>query len=107
MTLLRAIPRQPKTVVMDYQFGSTVYTLWMAQPVIWISHTFKTEGFRAFVTRYGIQVVILQPALRHDPLFGADPEFLALWNETDTGPFVVLQYGDARIAVRRDLVPPE
>ena len=32
------------------------------------------------------------------------PAFLALWDESDTGPFAVLKAGNCRVAVRRDLL---
>ena len=107
MALLRTLPRRPGTVVLDHRFSSTFLTAWMAQPVVLISYDQKAEGFRAFVAKHDLQVIVLQRELLREPAFGADPEFMALWNETDTGPFVVLASGDARIAVRRDFVPPD
>jgi hypothetical protein len=107
MALLRQLPRKPGTVVLDHRYMSTVLTVWMAQPVTFVSHDLKREGFGAFVAKHGIEVVILERALLDEPAFAGDQEFLELWNETHTGPFVVLACGHARVAVRRDLVPRE
>ncbi len=103
MVLLRSLPRRPATVVLEYHF--TVRSLWMAQPVSLVWHGYKAESFWAFVAKHGIEVVVLDSRLPSDPRFGGDPEFMALWNGTDTGNFVVLSSpGGARIAVRKDLL---
>ncbi len=105
MALLRSLPRRPGTVVTDCDHSSTVVTLWMAQPVLLIPREMKAESFWAFVAKHGIEVVLLDSRLPSDPRFGGDPEFMALWNGTDTGNFVVLSSpGGARIAVRKDLL---
>ena len=105
MALLHSLPKRPYTVVADYGYFGTIRTLWMAQPVLAVPHFEKAEGFRAFVAKHQIGVVVLDSNLPSAPQFGNDPEFMALWNGTDTGDFVVLTSpGGARIAVRKDLL---
>jgi hypothetical protein len=105
MALLHSLPKRPYTVVADFAYFGTIRALWMAQPVFVVSHFEKAEGFRAFVAKHQIGVVVLDSNLPADPQFGADPEFMALWNGTDTGDFVVLTSpGGVRIAVRKDLL---
>jgi hypothetical protein len=105
MALLRALPRRPFTVVMGYEYSSTVLTLWMAQPVAPVSHAQKAESFWGFVAKHRIGVIVLDRRLLDDARFAADQEFMALWNGTDTGAFEIRSApGGARIAVRRDLL---
>ena len=90
---------------MDCDYSSTVVSSWMAPPVYLVPRELKAEGFRAFVGKYRIEVVVLDRRLLSDPRFGGDPEFMALWTGTDTGDFAVRTApGGARIAVRKDLL---
>jgi hypothetical protein len=104
LALLHSLPRRPGTVVMDYRYWGDYQTLWMMPPVTLISHESKGEGFRAFVAKHRIQVVVLERELLTDPRFAHDPEFMALWNGTDSGEFVVRSRGAARVAVRREFL---
>jgi hypothetical protein len=104
MGLLRALPRRPFTVVMGYEYSGTVLTLWMAQPVVNVSHAETAEGFGALVAKHRIEVIILDRRLLDDARFSNDQEFMALWDGTDTGAFEIRAApGGTRIAVRRDL----
>jgi hypothetical protein len=103
MELLHSLPRQQNLVVMDYGNCGPVRTGWMAWPTVSVSHASKTERFWAFAAKHHLDVIVLDPRLLKDERFASDPEFLALWNETDTGPYVMLTSGGSRIAVRRDL----
>lgn len=103
--LLRTLPPRSGTFVLLHRSAVPVMTGGMAPPVHFIPHQLKAEGFRAFVGRYDIGVVVLDRALRADERFATDPEFLALWDETDPGAFAVLRSpGGHRVAVRRDLL---
>lgn len=103
MTLLRESPVRPPTVVLEHHDGVPMLTAWMARPLRLVSAELKTEGFRAFVARHNIGVVILDSRLRADPRFAGDPEFLELWDETDPGAFAILTApGGRRVAIRRD-----
>jgi hypothetical protein len=90
---------------MDYGAAGRVRVMWMAPPVVTVSHTEKAESFWSFVARVGIGVIVLDGRLPGDERFGRDREFMALWDGTDTGAFVIRSApGGARIAVRRDLL---
>jgi hypothetical protein len=105
MALLRALPQRPATIVMDHEGAGSGRVLWMAPPVIVVPHSDKTEGFRLFVARHRIEVVVLARELLSDARFAGDPEFMALWDGTDTGEFAIASSpGGARIAVRKDLL---
>jgi hypothetical protein len=107
MALLRGLPRRPSTVVLSYEYSGTVLTLWMAQPVVNVSHAEKAEGFGAFVAKHRIEVIILDRRLLDDTRFSADGEFLALWSGTEPGSFEIHSApGGTRIAVRRALLAP-
>lgn len=102
--VLRALPRRGDTVVLMHHPPVLFVTAWMASPVRGVPPELKAEGFREFVARFDIGVMLLDARLRADSRFATDPAFLALWDETGTGPFVVLKTGSCRVAVRRDLL---
>ena len=105
MALLHALPPRPVAVVMDHGSYGSIRSGWMASPVFAVAHDRKAEGFRAFVAKHQLGVIVLDRRLPADERFGGDPEFMALWNGTDTGDFVVLASpSGARIAVRKDLL---
>jgi hypothetical protein len=105
MALLRGLPPRPNTRVLHHHHRTPWVTIWMAQPVHFVPPDLKAEGFRAFAARTDIGVVVLDSHLRADARFAGDHEFLALWDETDTGAFAVLKSpGGSRVAVRRDLL---
>jgi hypothetical protein len=108
MALLHAVERRPPTVVLSRHPFASMMTLWMARPQLFVAPDTKSEGFRAFAARHDVGVVILECRLRADARFATDGEFLALWDETDTGCFAVLRSpGGHRVAVRRDLLKRE
>ncbi len=107
MALLHSLPPRPVVVVMDHGSYQLLRTGWMASSAVAVGHDRKAENFWAFVAKHRIEVIILDHRLPSDERFGGDPEFMALWNGTNTGNFVVLSSPEARIAVRKDLLPVE
>ncbi len=105
MALLHALPPRPLAVVMDHSSYGSIRSGWMASPVFAVAHDRKAEGFRAFVAKHQLGVIVLDHRLPSDARYGGDAAFMALWDETDTGDFVVRTApGGARIAVRKDLL---
>ena len=105
MALLHAVPPRPLAVVMDHSGHGSLRSGWMRSKVYPVGHDLKAEGFRAFVAKHQLNVIVLDSRLPADARFGGDPEFMALWTGTDTGDFAVRAApGGARIAVRKDLL---
>src|SRR6185436_10862930 len=66
--LLCAIPRRGGATVLRHKPAVPFATVWMAQPVHFVPHELKVEGFRAFVARGDIGVVVLDDELRANAL---------------------------------------
>jgi hypothetical protein len=105
---LRSLPLRPGTGVLAHDPAIPVVVVWIDPPVRVVPHDLKNEGFREFVSRCDVGIVLLDERLQADERFATDPAFRALWDERDTGPFAVLTApGGHRVAVRRDLLAAE
>lgn len=105
---LRSLPLRPGAGVLAHDPAIPVVAVWIDPPVRVVPHDLKNEGFREFVARCDVGIVLLDERLRGDERFATDPAFRALWDGRDTGPFVILTTpGGHRVAVRRDVLAAE